>query len=593
MSATSRWISTPERVLIDGRPEAIECFYVGREPDDDIAATEIQPALPVAPTFDGDAPDRVVPYHELSPSQRRGFLDALKDRDDDSTPPSFAGLMIMAVERRAFVDWQHREPEGERAVLLARLRRLARSASADPTMRGHCRELLSALDLDAAPPAATHAPPLTTDGVALRIGLARFAKTGLNLPAAWAVAWALWADLAPEDGRRANLSEARMHAHEELAELIELGYTPLRVPRSSKTFLKTTYWAMHPTLKRVAIARPDLPEVPMTPPAVLMAHLRQCESDLLAFARAIAAHTRRDSLRGLALLPTPLLRRRMSEGAMTALAERARAALAGRDMALVNPEDIFPGLLASPDSSLNKRDSMLLCGLLGQMGFGIEPDARFVGPALSASGACLFTTTSDAPPSADYRAATLMVHLSAMMAAADGRVDASEEEHLERHLEQFWQLTAGERQRLRAHLKWLLVSSPRLAPIMRELRDLNAHDKREIGDLLVAVASADGYVSAEERDLLTRLFDHLEIPAHHLRRMLARLGPDGVAPETATRLVEPHAPATGAPRPPRDRRTDEHREADEQRFDALLSLLFPATDDDATDTAFGEVGAAS
>ncbi len=589
MSATSRWISSSESVLIDGRPETIEGFYVGHGTDDDIAPTAIQPALPVAPTFDGHAPDHVVPYHELSPSQRRGFLDALNGRDDDSTPSSFAGLMIMAVERRAFIDWQHdHEPEGERAVILARLQRLAHSASANPTMRGHCRELLGALDLDAAPPAATHGPPLTKDGVALRIGLARFAKADMDLPAAWAVAWAFWADLAPDDGRRANLSEARMHAHEELSELIELGYMPVGVPRRPKTFLKTTYWAMNPALKRVAVARPDLPDVLMTPPAVLMAHVRQCEKDLLDFARAMASHTKRDSLRGLALLPTPLLRRRMSDGAMTALAERARAALAGREMALVNPDDIFPGLLARPGSSLNKTDSMLLCELLGQMGLGIEPDARFVGPALSAPRACLFTMTSDVLPSADYRAATLMVHLSAMMAAADGRIDAAEEEHLERHLEQLWQLTAGERQRLRAHLKWLLVSSPRLAPVMGELRDLSTHDKREIGDLLVAVASADGYVSAEERELLTRLFDHLEIPEHELRRMLARLGPDGVAPDAAATLAGPIAPQVSAVR---DRRSASQRDSDERKFDALLGLLFTDTADDATETAFGEVTA--
>lgn len=572
--------------------ETVGCIYVADHVDnpDEIDAAAVHPAMPVAGTFDGRAPDHVVPYWELSPSQRRGFLDALTDRNDDEPAPApFLALMIMAIERRVFIDWERDgEPEGERELLLSRLRRIARTGYENATIRGHSRELLSALDLNAELPSASQAPPLTTDGVALRIGLARFAAANAQLPPSWAAAWVLWSDLAPGDTGGSNLSEARIHAYEELRELIELRYDPIRVVTPYKGFT-TTYWAMHPALRRVVVSRPDLPDVPDRPPSHLVRLLRRCEADLLPLARALASRTSRGSLRGLALLPRELLRARTSSGALSSLADRLQSALGGRDIALADPRDLFPKLLFGPQSALNRSDSILLCELLGHLGFGIEPDTRFFGPAISAPYVCLFVEGATDFITPAYRAATLMFHLSAMMAAADGRIDVSEEEHLQRRLERLQDLTAAERQRLRAHLRWLLVSSPRLAPVMKSLRDLTAGQKREIGHVLVEVASADGLVSQDEQELLARLFERLEIPGHELDRLLGRLGPEIAVPGEPAATAAPRASSVETTSRIRDRRSDERRVADDRRHDALVELLFPEPSEHDVAVAFGDL----
>ena len=81
-----------------------------------------------------------------------------------------------------------------------------------------------------------------------------------------------------------------------------------------------------------------------------------------------------------------------------------------------------------------------------------------------------------------------------------------EERHLEAHLEQALQLPPVDRTRLRAHLQWLLVEPPKLTGMKSRLRVLTPSHRALIGRFVVSVAGADGTVSRDEVNVLSRVY---------------------------------------------------------------------------------------
>lgn len=501
-------------------------------------------------------------FAELTPGLRAGFLEYLSRRSDG--PRGWMALHVKAIERRVLVEWPSTTPsEEERDAVVSRLRLIERASAADPGLRAHARELADIAD-DRSASINLPPPPLVKTSPALALGLARHAHQGLALSPRWASTWAL-AETADQS------FPARIHAPAEFRELIELEYarkasTVQPIPRQGS--LEVHYTPLNETLGRdVRIVRSDLPAIDLRLPIELEDLLVAAAAALQPYAEARARDRgRQRTLLSVALLPRQLALEAASPE-LEGLLERLRS-YDLREPTVVPTREAFPEVLPAAYSSVGIPQTAGLFGLLEYFGIGVEPDPRFVGGPLRGEGTvALFglSKSSRSAPGANYLAASLLLHLSAMLAIADGVVDPDERRHLETHLEQRWELTEDERLRLRAHLEWLLQGQPRLVDALDRLREVGRPEREQIGHMLISLAAADGHVAPSEHDLLARLFERLGLGDRRLDQLLRTVDPRATA---SLRAVSESRSSQKA-------RAERGGAGDTARFDVLFDALFP------------------
>jgi uncharacterized tellurite resistance protein B-like protein len=105
-----------------------------------------------------------------------------------------------------------------------------------------------------------------------------------------------------------------------------------------------------------------------------------------------------------------------------------------------------------------------------------------------------------------------------MVSAADDTVSEAERALLERHIEERLQLNAGERQRLSAHLAWILEAGLGMAGIKRRLEALPLQARGAVGKLLIELAATDGQIDPREMKMLEKIYSLLELPTADLYR---------------------------------------------------------------------------
>ena len=152
---------------------------------------------------------------------------------------------------------------------------------------------------------------------------------------------------------------------------------------------------------------------------------------------------------------------------------------------------------------------MALSQLLEKLGYGLEPDVRFGGPALNRGKPMVIyrlPPTGLVAPTAAYAAGSVLLNLSVAVACADGGLNEVEQTHLEEHLERGLGLDEAEVPRLRAHLRWLVAVSPGLAGVKKRLEATSDAMRGKIAAFLVSVAGADGRLDASEVRTLQRIY---------------------------------------------------------------------------------------
>lgn len=159
-----------------------------------------------------------------------------------------------------------------------------------------------------------------------------------------------------------------------------------------------------------------------------------------------------------------------------------------------------------------KSDAVLLARAFEPHGIGMEPDVRFGGPAATDHmPVVLFRQAADSisTPGDEYAAAVMLIQLSASVASTDGRLAPAERDVLELRVILAPGLTDSERQRLRAHLMWVLAEPPAFEALCKHVNQLPEAQRRDVRDLLWALAGSDGNVAQTKTDRLTRRFDAL------------------------------------------------------------------------------------
>jgi len=480
----------------------------------------IDPSLPVArrnPDLAGEAMSYWPSYSEIPGECRAAYLGWLAEgRSDPGAYIGYVFLFLYGLERRLLFDLRHLpERKGEIGRLLGEVERLLSLYPENRSFQGYGTSLLhSARALwqgdrayEREPsfgPSSNGAPPID---VLLAVG--QLATAGKPIPGEWALAWVVG---HPETRLRTPARRCWNEFRELFLRRFEERYGVGMPLKPNKRRLRISHNAASASFGGpVEICFDDLPDVSglSRPLRVLREIAEAASSDLESYSRFVGRQPENaTSLQALALLPAEL-----AGGRRGAEAERLRAwiesTLGDRPSAVVATEDVMSHWPCGRGDRMSKSEVASLSRVLESMGCGIEPDPRFGGGAYGANQkASVFRLGSDRPSAATptYRAATLLLHLTAAVAASDGEVSQEEERHLEEHLERSMHLSEGETRRLRAHLQWLLASAPSLSGLKRRIEGIDERGRQDLAQFAVAIAGADGVIPPEEVNALGKIY---------------------------------------------------------------------------------------
>ncbi len=360
------------------------------------------------------------------------------------------------------------------------------------------------------------APP--TEGIGdflparVQVVISQCASYGEPVPVEWALSWVL---CHPETRLRTPARRCK----DEFTELFRIRYKEecsdgIKV-RPGKGALKLQYRPASPSFGKELVIPTALPQVPSlrTIPAKLVELVERCTDELDAYSRYIGSRKEEErDLGSIALLPLELARQHQGRASVefrTWIEEQLRTG----DSAVIEGTTLLDRW--GKQDRVAKADCVLLSQVLEKWQYGIEPDVRFSGPLIRRGGkVVLFRLDQGAPltPSPEYAVATVVLHLGVMVAKADGALSIDEERRLEQQLEVALRLAAPERRRLAAHLRWLSLEDPTLSGLSKRLDPIDDKQKAALAQFLVTLAGADGYVSAEEVNALSKIYAALGFP---------------------------------------------------------------------------------
>lgn len=532
-SSAVRWVPPGEPVEVAGHSLPQGMLYVGRglsaikDWAHDAEPALLDPTLPVDKRnadVQGSLMSYWPSYSNIPPSCRSAYLQWLAGgRSAPDAGIGYVFLFFYGLERRLLHDNGRSEiPITEIDAIRAEVERLLSIYRSSNSFRRyasafHGLSLLLRRTVDV----ETLQPPMQRDGwelpAAVRLALGVFATEGKPLPPEWALSWILTAPELP-------LRTPAQRCPEEFRELFLLRYREtfgdgLRL-RPNKTRLKIDYQPASSSFGGQVTLTAELPDVAHT--TATLDKLRnladQCSQDLDPYSRWVGRTGETASPPAVALLPAPLARGR-GDAATRALGDWLEERLDGRDLALIDSSDLLTRWPSKEDGRPSRRELETLSDFLASRGLGIEPDVTLGGTSLARSPrAALFRLpegTRDKPSPA-CKGAAVLLHLAALVAAADGEVSVAEERHLIQHLETALNLPGADRARLEAHFRWLSADPPSVTRAKKSIEEVAPGERHVLGAFLISLAGADGHLAPDEVKVLTKIYPLLGLEPQSL-----------------------------------------------------------------------------
>jgi len=565
----ARWYGPNEGVTVGGAVLPTGLVYVGKALASPRGGTEpslINPSLRINfrnPDWSGQCLDYWPSYAEITPEGRAAYLGWLAEgRRLPDMPIGYVFLFMYGLERRVLVDIGD-EPAlaGELVQIRAEMEELLglygdRSGS----FTGYASQFLDVIDfiMMQAPAATALQPPALTESrwqvpTGLRVHLGDLAADAKPVPADWALAWAWFhpditlrtpATRCPEEFTRLFHTRYRQKYSE--------GFTV----KPGKSRIKISYRTASSQIGPAEMTMSHIPDVfaQQAPLKKLSVLVDAVTAELDAYSRWLGRNpTGTGTLAAAALLPADLILD--STGPVGDFRDWVAGKLRESGTALISGAELFEHWPAGGTDKLSKPDTANLVTLLDSLGAGLEPDVRFGGAAIAANApVVLFRGQPGSPhsPTPAYSIALTMMHLAAVVSAADGHVSPVELDHLTAHLESSLQLTVLERNRLQAHLQWLGATELKLTGLTKRLGALTEVQKASIGDMLVTVAAVDGHIAPAEVTTLQKIYKLLGLDSSTVTSKLHAAMTGTPGPATRPVTVRPAGePEAGYPVPPR------------------------------------------
>lgn len=477
----------------------------------------IDPTLPVS-RRDSDAEGRQMSYWPsywgIPPSCRLAYLQWLAGgRCAADAYIGYVFLFFYGLERRALYDSSRKDvspPEID--AIRAEVERLLTLYGSNDSFRRYASTfngvgllLRRSIDIE------TLRPPFRRDSwelpLVVKLALGMLAVEEKPLPAEWALSWVM---TAPEIGLRTPAQRCP----EEFRELFLLRYQEclgdgVRL-RPNKTRLKVEYHPASASFGGAVTLTADLPDLSRTTATLdrLRSLAEQCVQELDPYSRWVGRTGETSSAPAVALLPSVLARDR-GDAATRALGEWLESQLSDRDLSLIDSSQLLARWPSKVQDRPTRRELQTLSDFLASRGLGIEPDVTFGGTALNSSGrAVLFRlpTGTREQPSPAFEGAVVLLHLAAMVAAADGDVTVEEERRLMEHVEASLELPPGDQIRLEARFRLLAAGPPTLARTKKGIETIAEQDRQALGAFLVSLAGADGHLAPAEVKVLSKVY---------------------------------------------------------------------------------------
>jgi uncharacterized tellurite resistance protein B-like protein len=581
----ARWHGAGEAAQVSGYAIPGGLLYVGRHlasitpyrgPDPAL----INPGLPVDMHDIDWAGERMTYwpcYSEVAPQCRGAYLRWLGDgRKHPNAYIGYVFLFFYGLERRLLHDGARASlPLGEREAILAEVERLLTIYGAQPSFRRYASEFLAVSRIQAGNTRLSDAPPPVIEPghempLSVRTGLGELVRAGRPLPAEWALAWVR---SHPETRWRTPAQRCGPQLERLFAIRYADRYGEGMVVKANRTPVTARYRPASASFGgTIGVPLANMPDV-----AILGAPLQKlrelaysCVDDLEPYSRAIGRDSAaRDTLAVMALLP-----KEIASGGTSAAGERllgfVRSHLDTNPSAVVPARTLFEHAgIAEPWS---RAHALSVAQWLQKAGYGVEPDIRFGSRLPKPTERLVIFRTADgtSSPTPAYNAAVALLNMAVMVAQADGAVDADEKARLTSRLQEAMHLDDAERERLAAHLQWLLATRTSLADVKKKAGHLEPARRDAVASFLVSVAAADGRLDRKEIEVLGRLYGVLGIEGDRLYTDLHGLG----VPEATAR------PSRAADAFTLDRARVEAKLAESAAVSALLQDIF--TSDEGT-----------
>ena len=554
--AHAEWLPPGRSITVQGRQITDGMIYAGTGLTGISEYVEVEPALidPSLPV-DNHNPDQYgddmsswPSYNDISPASRAAYLDWLAEGRPGGAYIGYVFLFFYGIERRILFDRDREEvPDEEIDALVSEVERLLELYGEHISFNRYAGEFLSLarslrLDLNDAP---SWDPPLVRKGwelqLEVKLGLGSIVAAGEPVPPIWALSWL-------RQHPETSLRTPAVRCEQEFNELFQIRYEQQygagMMIRRNKTTLKHHYQAVNASFSSpIAISVDDLPDVSTLrrPVRNLRELAESVTKELESYSRWVGKHQDRDSVAALALLPTELIAERKT-GTHQQLTTLIEAVLAQHDPSPVLASLLTEEFPTQQEGTMSAREASSFAQLLERLGYGLVPDYRHSKVNLSKHEYAVLFRLSDqhSEPSESYQAATLLLQLGAAVSAADGSISPDEERVLAAQLEESLQLSATDRTRLEAYLKWLLVEPPTMTGVRSRVEALPYTERKRVARFAITIAGADGSVSADETKVLTLVYNMLGLETVQLHRDIHELASNpSPGPVTVLRPLAP------------------------------------------------------
>jgi hypothetical protein len=601
MPSDASWIQPGQTVMLHDRPYDGGMVYFGSRlaPVEPAAMTQ-DPALidPGQPIYEGLGPEPSYypAWHTLTPQQRARFVDWITTgRRDPDTYIGYVFLFFYGIERRVLHELAGSIDAPEVDLLLAEVRALRATYAASRSFVSYATRFLdfvAAMQGQADP----ELPPALRRGElpwALRLKLARLAKTGKPLGAIWA--WA-WLTLSP-------LAEARTvvrRCPDECEALFGIRYrqrfeggymldeAPVELVASyrpaSASFGLLVQSGMRVRLRGLTDVASRQESI-----ALLVDLYNEVTEELDPFSRWLGRHLEGRLMADVVtLLPEELIDASVHPG-LRRVAHATRQLLGKNAVRVLSFGDMVSAMGGALEMPAGPAGFSRLTEVLHRVGCGVEPDPEFgVGPPAASDLCVLFRRPMAAHHvgvSARFTVAALSLRLSVLVLQSDGALGEDEITLLDRQIDAMLRLTGADRARLRARVRLYQQVPASERGLTRILASAPPGQAHLLGQMLARLAS-QGSTSSARIATLERLFEQMGLDRSALHDQLHdhALGTDTPppAPAAPTLAAEPTADAP-APEPPPllDEARIAARIAESDELSDLLGDIFAEQDEPA------------